>query len=214
VAGSGVRLTGDWDRFRTILSPGRFTRDLERHVGRATHKNALLLRREIRRQIRSGIQPGKSPLAAALARGGTKTLVGRSGELFKAVAAVSLSWDKAFAGVMRRGHRKRGVALFNIATTLHEGATIPVTDDMRNLFAALFWARIKGDPSILRSPRARELWDAAPGFEWRRLSPGKKNIRITGRPFVKNAMRAPGLRAAVLKNWSDAVDETFRGGNK
>jgi hypothetical protein len=212
VAKPGITLTGEWRKLRAILNPGKFRRRLETEVGKATTKNALLVRRAIREAIRSNIRPDKSPLSVALARGGTKTLIGRTSALWRSVTHLRVSWNRGFAGVLRRGKRKRGVDLFNLAVTLHEGASIKVTDRMRGLFAALFWARMKGDPSILKSKRARELWRAAPGFEWRRLSPSTRAIRIPGRPFVKKALRDRRLRQEVEKNWNDAVDRAFRTG--
>jgi len=212
MAKPGIRLTGEWRRLRALLNPGKFRRRLEREVGKATTKNVLLLRRAIREAIRSNIAPRKVALSKALARGGSKSLVGRTAALWRSVTYLRLSWNRAFAGVLRRGKNERGDPLYNIALTLHEGASIKVTDRMRGLFAALFWARMKGDPSILKSRRARELWRAAPGFEWRRLSPSTRMIRIAGRPFVKIALRDRGLRVQAENNWNDAVDRAFRTG--
>ena len=207
---SGITMLGGWRKFRAALEPGRFRRRIEEEVGDATEENALLLRRAIREAIRSNISPSKVALSKALARGGSKTLVGRTGALWRSVTHLRLAWNRGFAGVLRRGQKKNGAELFNVAMVLHEGHTIKVTDKMRGLFAALFWARIKGSPSHLKSKRARELWKSAPGFEWQRLSPSTRAIRIAGRPFVKVAMRSRAIHGQVEKNWNDAVDRAFR----
>lgn len=204
-----ITLTGDWPRFTMLLNPKKFDAALRLHVGRCMDKCGYYMRRMIRQEIKRGVPPPKSALSIALAKGGTKPLVGATAALWNSVSKNRIDWDRVFVGVLR-GERRHGDDIYNIAMTLHEGASIPVTTRMRNLFAALWRARVKADPSRLRGARARELWAAAPGFEWRRLSPETSTIRIPGRPFIKRALERKAVKDQITRFLEAAVDGAFK----
>lgn len=203
-----VKLVGRWRELKALLNPRDFIKRLERNVGKATALNARLVAREMRQTIKRGVSPRNAPLTVAL-KGSSKTLVDR-GELFKAITGRKVSWDRGFAGVMRQ-IAGGDVETYNLATLLHEGATIAVSDRMRTMFAMLSFAAVGGmDPSKLRG-RAAELWKRRPGFPWQALKPETTSIRIPGRKWAEKAIADRALADNLLKNWREAVDRTFRG---
>lgn len=164
--------------------------------------------RKIRQLIR-GNQAGYDANAAL-----TKTLKGASVplvggkvdtggiSLFQAIRANTLDDYTVFAGVKFVSEK------YDIAETLHEGATIPVTDKMRNLFRVLFFASVgRFDPGALTG-RAAELWRLRPGG-WKRLNPSTTAIIIPSRPFIERAFADPGMRREVKENWETALQAAF-----
>lgn len=193
----GLRLTGDWKHLGALLDSKKFSRKLRTYVGRATKRNALDLRRQLRQEIKAGVPPSNAKLTASIKRS-TKPLVDH-GDLWKAITSVAPTWDQAFAGLLRTDPKS-----YNIGVTVHDGAAIKVTPKMRGLFAALARAYQTGKADHLRG-RALELWERNPRVKWRALSPATKVITIPARPFVRYAVKDQALRKRIMDRWKEAV---------
>lgn len=187
----------NWDAFKILIRPGRFRRRLEKHVGQATARNVKFLTKAIRKQIQRGGFAKNAALTAAI-KGSSKPLVDYA-DLFKAITAKKLAWDHAFVGLLRTS------GAYNVGLIVHEGADVPVTAKMRNLFWVLAIAsqEVGTGAAPELTGRAAELF--ARFQSWRPLNPGTRIIRIPPRPFVLQAMEDPALRRQVERGWSDAV---------
>ena len=224
------KFKGQWTPFRKAIDPARFGPRLERYVGHATKLNAYLVARRIRKAIKDRIPPGNADLTAAIKRS-TKPLVDR-GDLWKAVTIQVVDWKTGFAGLLRTARTSTGEELVNLGVILHEGTSIRVTDRMRRMFRALARATNPTPPKHVKTRagrrlyrgmasdaaankylrgRARELYDRNPDVRWKPLAASTTVIRIPGRPFLRDALEDQGLRAEILKNWSDAVARALGG---
>lgn len=199
----GIRLTGDWEHLGVLLDSKRFSRKLRAYVGKATRRNALDLRRQLRQEIKAGVPPSTAKLTALIKRS-RKPLVDH-GDLWKAITSVAPTWDQAFAGLLRTDPKS-----YNIGITVHDGAAIKVTPKMRGMFAALAHAYETGKTDHLRG-RALELWERNPKVKWKALSPGTKVITIPARPFVRYAAKDEALRARIMERWKAAVAAAMTG---
>lgn len=205
----GVKLSNAWMTFRVLLAPRGFDHRLRTEVCKATRVNGLLLRRLIRQKIRSVVPPALSPMTAGV-KGSSKPLVDR-GDLWKSVTSSPQSWDKAFVGVLRTAQAPDGGDLYDVAKTLHNGASITVTDRMRGMFVML--ARVatgRMHRDKLRG-RARELFDRRPDFPWKPLAPGTTAIHIPARPFIRLVIEDPAVQAQLKANWDAAVEKAITG---
>lgn len=222
---TGIKFGKGWKNLRAALKPGAFTKRLQEEVARATEFNAMLVSREMREAIKSGVDPANAALTAAI-KGSDKPLIDK-GALWKAITSKKLTWQTGFAGLLR-GRRGADGELINVGAVLHEGASMRVTEAMRGLFLALANASRSGDASKLTG-RALELWErtksakgpagrdakgrftrgtVSAGF-WKPLAPETTAIVIPSRPWIEIAMKTPGLRAKLKRNWEAAVQRAI-----
>lgn len=222
---TGIKFGKGWRDLSAALKPGAFTKRLRDEVAKATALNGMLVAREMREAIKAGVDPANAALTVAI-KGSDKPLVDKAA-LWKAITSKNLTWQTGFAGLLR-GRRGTDGELINIGAVLHEGTTMRVTEAMRGLFLALANASQTGDPSHLTG-RALMLWErtkankappgrdksgrftkgeSVPGF-WKPLSPGTTAITIKARPWIEIAMKTPGLRAKLKRNWEAAVQRAI-----
>lgn len=195
------RLTGAWD-------PRKMDAAMRRHMRRASAINGKLAEAEARQVIRTSRNLQRNaPLTVAL-KGENKPLVGLTAELFRAITSKATSPNTVFVGVLRTD------SVYNVAKTIHEGTTIPVTPAMRGLFFVL-WKASTGDidPSALTG-RAAELWDQM-SSGWKPLKKSTTAIVIPSRPFMDIAFESARLMKRAQTNWQKAfqtaVNERAKG---
>jgi hypothetical protein len=196
-----IKLSKDWKRLDKALAKSGPT--ARKHVKRATAfigKQGVAL---IRNEISSGNYEPNRPLTVALKGGKNEPLKGdRPGApLFKSITSKIVNDFTVFVGVLQTN------AGYNIALTIHEGVSIKVTEKMRGLFYVLW---LKGErPSIDLSGRAKELWDKMPGG-WKPLKVSTTAIKISSRPFIKNAWNKGELQKIASRFWNEALAAAFR----
>jgi hypothetical protein len=187
--------------FSAALDPRRFKRILEKHVGRATQKIALIAEKQMRATMKKTVAPENAPLTVFI-KGSSKPLVDR-GDLWQAITSDVKRWDLAFVGILQTDEA------YDIAKTIHQGAVIEVTDKMRWMFLALARASEGSlDPSKLRG-RAAELWARRPGG-WKPLKPDTKAIVIPPRPWMNAAMKEGDIETKAKELWQAAVEAAIR----
>jgi len=170
--------------------------------------STIAVRDEIRRKIQSGVAPGNAGLTSML-KGSSKPLIGITNQLWLSVTNVVISWKEGFAGVNRKSGTA-GISTMDIAQTVHDGAVIPVTSKMRNMFFMLWMASEgKMDPADLRG-RAKEMFEQAKG-DFYPLSPNTRQIIIPGRPFLLLAAKDPKLLKRLEDIWARALRSALRG---
>jgi len=202
-----IKLTPDgWKATIEGLTPRQITNVFKKHVRRATKRNAIRLQGRIRQGIRSGVKPQNAALTKTIKgnRGNRAKPLVDQGDLFNAITYDVQDWDLAFIGVKRTNKE------YNLALMLHQGAIIKVTNEMRHMFWLLYLVS-KGDmsPEVLEG-RAKKLWDTAAKKKFYPLSKKTKAIIIPARPFIRNAMRDPGLKKEVEKEWNTSIRQAFK----
>ena len=184
---SRLERTGDWDKLARTLDPQRFRAAIEREVGQATRRNALLVRTEIRDRIRGRRYSANAALTVAVK--GSSTPLVDTALLLQNVTDRVLSPFEAIVGVMRGASAKDGGDLVNLGIVLHEGATVRVTEAMRRFFYA----------------KAMENPD-----RWRPLRRSTVALTIPGRPFVRDVAEDRAVHTQVEAEWQRAVERSFR----
>lgn len=195
----------NFEQMQIALGGERFRRILEKHIRRATGRNAKYVEREVRQTIKKSTgMRWNAPLTIAIKRT-AKPLVDR-GSLFQAITSHQTAWNKAIVGV---SYEKDG---HEIAKLLEHGAIIPVTDKMRAMFFYLWLAsehaagRRGGSPPVLVG-RAAELF--ARYKDWKPLSQSTRAIRIPARPFLAPTLNSLSVRTKVIETWKKAMQEAF-----
>ena len=196
------RKTGDWAKWEHAITPRVFKATLDHNMRRASALNGKLAEATIRRKIREGGYEPNKPLTVMI-KSSSKPLVDKGTGLFQAITSVVIDATTVFAGILQTSGE------YNIALTLHEGATINVTPKMRGLFFWLWQASIgKLSPDKL-SGRARELWERSPGG-WLPLKDSTSHIVIPSRPFIEMAFKDTRMKEQAKKNWQAALQQTMR----
>lgn len=200
-------LTGDWPKYTQAIDPRKFKSRIKPQVRAATEQNAMFVRLMVRKSIRKSWV--KNAPLTVLIKKSQKTLVDY-GELFQAITYKMIDWDSAFVGVLKQAKSKAGSNLANVAYTIHEGATITVTNRMRILFIYLAMAtQGKIAESALRG-RAKAIYERV---QQRRiikpLHPGTTAIRIPKRPFISKVFENRLVRSQVKKRWIEAIDKAL-----
>lgn len=195
-------------KWEKAINSGVFQKNLRKNIKKATLMNAQAATAEQRRVISSGSGLTKNANLTEALKGQNKPLVGE-GDLFQSITQRSVDDFTAFSGVFKTDSN------YNIAVIAHEGATIKVTPAMRGMFFMLFKASeaAKGNgeaPEL--TGRAAELF--AMNRNWAPLSQDTEAIVIPPRPWVAKAFQSPTLRSAADRNWSRAVQQTFREGKQ
>lgn len=192
--------------FEKALSQGRIEKLLKKNIGHATKKNALVLQKGVRKEIKRGVPPTNAALTAKL-KGGKKPIVGTSGaDLFNSITHSVKDWNEAIVGVLRMS----GVT--NVALVVHEGATIKVTQKMRNLFQILANVTNGITPESKLTGRALELWEMGNGkkTKWKPLKKSTIAIRIPSRPYMRYAVKDQKTQVTVVLKWEQAIKKTLK----
>lgn len=225
MAKTELKLNVGWVRMAKVLSPAART-TVKLAGNEALGQVAFLAEKLVRQELTNARTEKNADLTIAL-KGSTKPLVDK-GRLFQAITSKRVAPGVFFVGVLKRRvveGKSEGTSLdiVNIAEAIHDGISIPVTNRMRGLFRALWWATrrhyLRGERmaiSKLKSKRAQYLARRAYrlGNEIFPLKPGTTSIRIPSRPFVRNvfesaaakaqmrAMFSRKMRAALQRLWS------------
>jgi hypothetical protein len=208
MARAGVKFPKGWKKVSHLLDPKKGGKRIQASVDRMTQVNGRLLAREMRARISRGAY-GENAELTAMIKGSRKALKGTPAALtFKAIAYTRVDQRTGFVGVLRRNES------FDVARVVHEGATIPVTRRMRNLFR-LLWMRsmsgrvLTGHMPVKLRGRALEIWDEAtkktqdPNFF--PLKPDTTAIVLPPRKFVQEVVEDPVLRLKMKANWTKAI---------
>lgn len=187
----GLKVKG-FEELRSKLDHKKFSKLLKRNVRKAQRRNSLAAEGEMKRRIDAGRSLAKnSPITVAI-KGSSRPLVD-GGDLKASINHLLVRWDLAFIGVLRTkkvsDENGRTHDLLNIAFILHEGATIKVTQRMRNYFR--FMARLY------------------PG-RWFPLKSSTQVIRIPPRPFLKFATTKK-MEKKYTSEWNKAVQAAVSG---
>ncbi len=202
------KMDGGWKRWAKALDPKRFEKALRRHMPLATKRIGLLAVGTVRREVRRGGFARNAELTIHIKGTGKKPLVDSSRRLFQGLTSQVQDASTVFVGFLLGGPN------FDAAAAIHEGATIRVSQKMRNMFRLLWMASVGNmDPSRLTG-RAAELWARAPGG-WLPLKPSTTVIRIPRRPFIERAFKRKSLKKAAKRQWNlaakKALEEVARG---
>jgi len=200
MAKTGFKMKG-WKKMSHVLKEA-FGSPLKKHVAKATRNNAHYVQAQIRKGLQRGRFRRNAPLTVAI-KGHGKPLNETGAQLFPAISTDVKSWKKALVGVFATS------GVYNIALTIHDGATIAVTQKMRGLFFLLWQASIGGiDPGELTG-RAAELWRKMPGG-WKPLRKNTTHIKIPPRPFVKRVFNDKRVQQRVKNVWAKAVKAAIK----
>lgn len=208
---AALKFDKGWDRYGNAVNSPRFQRALKKHVRKATQRNAIIARKQVRQEIRAGVPPHNAELTARLKSKGsrktTKPIVGTPGaDLWNAIDWSLEGWNAAFVGVKRTSEE------YNVAEVVHEGRTVTVTEKMRHMFRVLAWAsESKGIVPHLEG-RAKELWELGGRWKtkWKPLKDSTKAIRIPRRQFFRYAFMDRRLKRTVEENWNGAVQNAIK----
>jgi len=181
-----------FDELKDKLDPKKFPRRMEKHVKKATLKNAMIGAGRVKWDIQRGKFAANAPLTRAL-KGSSKPLVDTE-ELFKSITGDAVAWNVALIGVLKNRQVKNPETgdvedIMMIAKILHDGAVIPVTPPMRRLFYAL----AKKYPGQVTP-----------------LSIRTKVIVLPARPFLKGVLDKTEI-AKYKANWMAAVRKALAG---
>lgn len=202
MAGTGFKMDAGWRRWAGAIDPRAFESAARPNVRRAAVLNGALAVRAVRKSIREGAYTPNAELTIAL-KGSSKPLVDSGHGIFQAVTSeVQDDWT-VFVGILRADEH------YDIAVALHDGCTIPVSDKMRGMFLVLWQASIGARSPSELTGRAAELWARQPK-DWKPLKSSTTAIIIPARPFLAAAFSDSTLKAAVKKNWQQALQKTMR----
>lgn len=203
-----LKFTGDWGKFSNIISPRRFSSSLKDTVGKATKANAEIVAKEAQKLIKSRKYSPNAGLTI-LIKGGKQPLV-ESGALYEALGSIAIrlnSWKTAHIVVKRKGNDS-----VDVASIVHNGTIIKVTDRMRNMFSLLFRVGQGHEDRSKLKGRAAEIAKKL-GARLKEIRPIKESttsIVIPARPFMKDAIENPTVFAKIKKNWTSAVEQTLK----
>jgi len=199
---TSFKISPGFKKLEMLLKPSRFQADLNRNVSKSLQLNGQIAVRAIRKTIQAGVSPPNAGLSKFI-KGSSKPLVD-NGDLFKAITAKKVAPLAVFVGVLRSNRS------FNVGVTIHNGATIRVTDKMRGMFNALALASAgRLDPSKLKG-RAKELWAKRSGG-WKPLAAGKGVITIPKRPFIEITFSSSAMKKKMQRNFKKASELALSG---
>lgn len=192
-----------WKRLQQMLEPGKADKVLRKHLRRATRLNGAVAEEHIRDTIKVGKYEANAELTQAL-KGQDKPLIGfhAGAPLFNGITSKMINDTTLFVGVLKTED------VYNIALTLHEGASITVTPAMRGMFYFLSQVSAGKRPASILSGRAAELW-ALKSSDWYPLKASTTVIIIPARRFIEQAFANKKMRAIAKANWQQAIREGF-----
>ena len=231
-AGSGevadfeLELKGDWDTLLGVLRHDDLQKRLMRQLRVANTRIGREFVARAKRLIRARAYEPNSPITAIL-KGSATPLVDR-GDLMQSITYDARDPERLIVGVIRA---KSGSEQVDIATTLHEGATIDVRANPRVRRAV--WAKVRRSVNAQRllslSGRSRTTVVSAArqiGLGGRRGTPmtdrqrraywarqpktssaggGKPIWRIPARPFILRPLNDPAFVRFVRTTWTEAI---------
>ncbi len=182
----GMVKTGKWDKVGFILNAPSFDKRIKRNAIIAHHRVALDYRKDVRADIRGKkYAPNK---AMTIAIKGSSTPLVDNADMINAITYKIDGDEKVEIGIKRSATSGDGKKLFNVAEILHGGATVRVTDRMRNFFKAM-WAQGQSG--------------------WFPLLPTTVAIRIPARPFFRVPFEQN--QDKYLNHYEEAVRATMQG---
>lgn len=182
--------TKGFGRVERLLNRRGFNTRLQREVTKATKLNAIDVENETRKTIKGGKLAANRPMTVAI-KGSSKPLIGADSVLFGSIThKIKMRGFAADVGVLR-ARKVDDTDIRNIAFILHEGATMPVTDKMRKLFASREREGISG---------------------WRALKHDTTELIIKPRPFLRVSFRRRALQQRIRRRWREASGRALRGG--
>lgn len=187
----GLDLSG-FDKLKKKLD-GKFDKRFRKNVKIAQKRNGLIGAGAIKEAIHAGdVFAPNSPVTIGI-KGSSRPLFGEAAGsgLVASITHIVPKWDLAFIGVIRSrsvtSKDGRKYDLLNVAFIMHEGASVKVTQKMRNFFAVM----------------SRE----EPG-KWFPLNPSTKVISIPGRPFLRIAI-AEAVEKLYVRQWNEAIQASL-----
>ncbi len=182
-----IKKFGDWAKTETVLH--RMATEMERSIGTATRKNALMLERALKKGIQSSAPGGKKfkklhPFTIA-EKGSSKPLVD-SGELMNAITHRMISKFDAMVGLLRNaphaGARGTAIGLINLGWLHEHGYAMKVTPRMR----------------------------AVMGKRGLRIGESTTVIKVPARPFVRPIYEDHAMQLAFVAEYDNAVKKLFK----
>jgi len=204
------KITGDWDKMAKALDPERFKANLEANLSRATSFNGMMVVGEIRRRIKAKKYASNAALTVLIKKSSTPLV--NDGDLFGAITSQTIDAYSTFVGILRTASTGEGKPLTNLAELLHSGATIQVTEHMRNMFILLSEVgQGKREASELTGRAAEIAAALGPRIKQiKPLRPSTTHIAIPPRPFLTSVLYDPLIHKKCQKNWQKAVEAAFR----
>lgn len=187
-----------WREYMSATEAKAFRRKFARHRRKALN---LVASDILDLAIQSGSFAKNADLTVSI-KGGSTPLRDRGQLLAKSLKTVMVNQYSIFVGVPESSKNYR------IARALHDGATIPVTARMRQMFFALWAVSAGRAPASMLTGRAAELYKRK-SSGWYPLASSTKVIRIPGRPYMKEAFDGPRAKATAIQMFSQAVDRTI-----
>ena len=176
---------GPWDRLLTFVNPVNFDKRLTRNIKIAHRRVGLDYRKDVRSAIR-GKKYAPNKAMTVTIKGSSTPLVDDA-DMINSIAIEVNEADSVEVGIKRTA-TSRGKKLWNIAEILHGGATVRVTERMRNFFKIMSRSGQRG---------------------WRPLDPSTTAIRIPARPFFSEPLDAN--EGKYIKHYESAVIATMKG---
>lgn len=204
-----LKMTGDWQRMAAAVDAGRFQKNLETNLGKATTFNGMMVSAEIKRRIKGRKYAKNSPLTVLIKRSSTPLI--DDGDLWGAVTYKNINAYTVFVGVLRSTVGSDGKSIVNLVELLHEGGAIPVTDHMRNMFILLSEvgegkrdrSTLDGRTAELAKALGRRINQIKP------LKPETTHIVIPPRPFLYDVLKDPRIHKKCQANWLKAAKAAF-----
>jgi hypothetical protein len=193
-----LKITGT-DKLRAALDPKRFDALLRQNVHRANQLNGAVAARAMRQTIQQVVPPKNAALTQAL-KGSDKPLID-SATLWHNITWKDTAWNNVFIGTLRADKT------FNVAVTVHNGASVLVTPKMRGLFFRLWKAAQDSRTADSLTGRAADLFERYQG--WLPLNASTSYIVIPERPYVQMTFNDQSLKDVIVKNWQLAVQASF-----
>ncbi|KKN79937.1 hypothetical protein LCGC14_0334450 [marine sediment metagenome] len=205
---TGFVMDRGWQRLDLAFDGRKFKGVARKHLRLAAERNGKLALGAVRRGIRRGGFEGNAELTEHIKGSGKKPLVDSGTRLFQGLTSEVQSDDKTvFIGFLLADRN------FEAAAAIHEGAVIKVSQAMRDMFRLLWMVSVGNMIPERLTGRAAELWGRRPGG-WLPLKPSTKVIIIPARPFIKRAFEEPKLRAAVKRQWEQAIQRSLKAQSK
>jgi hypothetical protein len=197
-----IKLDKGWKKYKNAILPTNFKSVINNNLNNIKVENAEVIKNAIKKTITTENFEKNAPLTVKI-KSSRQPLVDTGRKLNNSIKYIEIKNNEMFIGVPKTDEN------FNLALTLHEGATIRVTDKMRAMFNAL-WAVSSGmvDASILKG-RAKALWERSPR-NWYPLKDQTTNILIPSRPFIFYTFSNISLKNKIKENWMKILKKTFK----
>lgn len=197
-----ITLGKDWQRLLKASNPARFRKLLAANMRIATEKNGIDVMNCIRRKVQEAKFDPNSELTKLL-KGSTKPLIDTS----TLANNISYELENAFVAMAGTNRNREGA---NIAYTLHEGATLKMTDERRRWLArAIAIAYKKMGKDYQGKEGTGYTYAGGVASPTRGKSSSFGAIIIPGRPFIVSAFD-DALIKRILERWSVACYQAMK----